>query len=683
MAEENKILIEVDIDVDKSIERQIELKDAIVAQKKALDDLKNTAGENTAEYIKANAEYKALQGELKENERLTLNAVRANNQNEGSIKQLRSQLAVVSEKWAALSENERLNTDVGKKLSQQKLVLTERLKQEERATGDARRNVGNYNEVLKDLSPTYSNVENKAKSFIGTIGKLGPVGAIVAAGIAAVSAPLVAFFTKSEKGAEMLERKLAGIGAAFGVLTGKLIGAGEKMADSFDKPEEKASSFYSKLLTFIGSAFGSGVQASFAATGAQMDVASDAAEKYTAILQDLEDLERGMIVPRAEANKKIAEAKLLYEDENQSIETRIQSLKDSLNIELQTVQTEIDYQNKVIAQIKLVNAEKDKAKQLGDDEKKKLEEAIAKRINLETDSMIKQKKLLSTINSAEKQLNDERNKRIEEQKKKQQELADANVRNFEAYLDNIIATQKDADDKLIAELERIREVRVVDLDNSLAIYQDNQFAILDIERARLDLQEKEELEAAEKRGYDTTLIYAKFQQARLELDKAERDAKIAIYNDIASNLVTAFGESTAIGKTAAVAQATFATYQSANAAYASAATVPFVGPVLAPIAAAAAIAAGLANVKKILSVKTPSGGGGGGSVGSANIGTSGGAPVAPQIQNVNSQIGQGIASRDNANLGNSQKIQLQPTLVEDDVAAAQRKSNLKTTVGTI
>lgn len=681
MADDKTILIEVDIDVEKSIERQIELKDAIIAQKKVLDDLKASQKENTAEYIKANAEYKNLSTELKDNERLTLNAVKATNASEGSIKQLRAQLSVVSEKWAQLSEEERVNSDIGKNLSKQKLQLTERLKLEERATGDARRNVGNYTEVLKDLSPQYASVSNKASGFLATLGKLGPAGALIAGGIAAIGAPLVAFFTKSDKGAELLQQKLAGISAAFGILGSELISAGDKMTESFDKPEKKASSFYAKVLNFVGAAFGPGFQASLTVTGMKMDLASDAAEKYTKKLFELEDAEIAQIVPRAEANKKIAEAKLLYEDETQTIQTRMAALKESLDLELETVSKEIEFQNQVISNIEIINEEKKKARTFNEQDEKKLQEAIAKRISLETDSIVKQRKLQSTLNSAEKQFQKEADDRRAAKLKKDQEAADAQIAEFEKILDAFLAEQQYEIDSQEKSNQLINESLQVNLNNRLEIYKDNIFKTLDLEREKLAIQEQQEIDSAIKIGADTKLIEEKYSKARIEITKAERDAKIAIYSDIAGNLITVFGEGTALGKAAAVAQATFSTYQAANAAYASAVTVPIVGPILGPIAAAAAVAAGLANVKKILSVKTP-----GITNGASNTTAStstGSTPVAPVITNVNSQIGQGIVSRNNSDLGNNNQIKLQPTLVEDDVTAAQKRSLVKTKMSTI
>lgn len=63
-------------------------------------------------------------------------------------------------------------------------------------------------------------------------------------------------------------------------------------------------------------------------------------------------------------------------------------------------------------------------------------------------------------------------------------------------------------------------------------------------------------------------------------------------------------EVAAIGKAAAVANATIKTYEAANAAYAAMVGIPVVGPGLAVAAAGAAVASGLVNVQNILSTPT-------------------------------------------------------------------------------
>lgn len=82
----------------------------------------------------------------------------------------------------------------------------------------------------------------------------------------------------------------------------------------------------------------------------------------------------------------------------------------------------------------------------------------------------------------------------------------------------------------------------------------------------------------------------------------------------------------AIGKAAAIAQATIDTYRAANSAYASLSGIPYVGPALGAAAAAAAIAAGIANVNQIRSQDYAGGFERGGMIPAGQVGLLEGAP---------------------------------------------------------
>lgn len=105
------------------------------------------------------------------------------------------------------------------------------------------------------------------------------------------------------------------------------------------------------------------------------------------------------------------------------------------------------------------------------------------------------------------------------------------------------------------------------------------------------------------------------KQAQLGREKIEKAKNIAILSaseDFFGNMATLSqsGNSRlgAIGKAAAIAQATISTYKSATDSYAALAAIPIVGPALGFAAAGAAIAAGLANVASISGVGFSQGG---------------------------------------------------------------------------
>lgn len=69
-----------------------------------------------------------------------------------TIEQQRKLLSAVSVQWAQLTEEEQNNTEEGKALTATKTRLTEELKRLEAATGDNRRNVGNYTQSILEVT---------------------------------------------------------------------------------------------------------------------------------------------------------------------------------------------------------------------------------------------------------------------------------------------------------------------------------------------------------------------------------------------------------------------------------------------------------------------------------------------------------------------------------------------------
>lgn len=115
----------------------------------------------------------------------------------------------------------------------------------------------------------------------------------------------------------------------------------------------------------------------------------------------------------------------------------------------------------------------------------------------------------------------------------------------------------------------------------------------------------------------------KIAKDSVEFDKKLNKQKVANAQNAASNILGSIAsmaaEGSAIGKAAAVGQATMDTYKSAVAAYAAGSSVGGpAGLILGPLAAGLAVAAGILNVKKILSTKTPGGTAGGGAAPTAS-----------------------------------------------------------------
>lgn len=148
MDNENYVLAQVDIDMNKAIASIQELKKQIEVAK---TDVGKFADKSSAGYIEANATLKALNAELRTQEKTLIDIVKINNSENGSLNELKAKLSIVTKEWNNLSGEERLNSEIGKTLTAQKKALTEQLKSEEMATGNASRNVGYYAESLKPL----------------------------------------------------------------------------------------------------------------------------------------------------------------------------------------------------------------------------------------------------------------------------------------------------------------------------------------------------------------------------------------------------------------------------------------------------------------------------------------------------------------------------------------------------
>ena len=68
----------------------------------------------------------------------------------GSNEQLKAQLAILTKEYNSLSAEQRENTDEGQQLTTQIKDITDKLKENESAVGDNRRNVANYSESIQD-----------------------------------------------------------------------------------------------------------------------------------------------------------------------------------------------------------------------------------------------------------------------------------------------------------------------------------------------------------------------------------------------------------------------------------------------------------------------------------------------------------------------------------------------------
>jgi hypothetical protein len=308
--------------------------------------------------------------------------------------------------------------------------------------------------------------------------------------------------------------------------------------------------------------------------------------------EDAEEKQKQLDAQLEKTNKRLEDQKNLTETVSQTLDNRVRrelidaKKRGASEAELNRIQAE-----GAKDRIRLLEEEEKKLKQIYLQKSKTgstKEYEAASAAWLETSQ-----KLIDARLSLDEKEADISYQRIQERKQQQKEAAkdQKEVLDFSVQAFNEAAMEIDIVDQEYFDKAHERDLADIQAEK------DYQQAIVDATNAGLSEQQDAEYAHAE---WLKNLDKQK-QQDRLEAAQALSDT----FGEIA-NL---FGEQTAAGKAAAIAQATIDTYLSAQKAYSATIGIPIVGPVLAPINAGIAIAAGIKNIKAIASVPAPGGGG--------------------------------------------------------------------------
>ena len=515
-----------------------------------------------------------------------------------------------------------------------------------------------------------------ALAFIAT-----PLGIVIGAIAVAVLAVKSAF-TSSEAGQNKYNKIMGILGSILGNLNDKLSDFGELLIDTFSNPMAALENFgeslktniinrFDGLLEFIpkmGTAIKQLFEGDFAAasetafnalgkvtTGVDNLTQSikETTEATASFIAELEreaeiagniadkrakadKIERGLIVERAKADRKIVE--LRSKAARQDLFT-LQERKDAL-IEASEINEEITNKEIVAAQLRAsaITAENALSKSTKEDLKAE-EEAKARVIILETKKINLQKRLgteLSTIN-----LQQEAQIAKEEEQAKKKEEADAVIAAKKEELlrssgERAIAIalelkQMRADaglsdpdataDQILEAYEIKKEVEDAIFEQELASNQERFDAKLITEqerKAQQELLEFNHTQKIEKITTDSIDNISKKQKSAADFkaknEKLAAQGTVAVTQDVLGAVSAILDEGSAEAKAIALAQATISGIQGVQAAYTSASAVPIVGFALGPIAAIAAGVVAAKNISKISSSKTggKSGSSGGG-----------------------------------------------------------------------
>ena len=519
----------------------------------------------------------------------------------------------------------------------------------------------NVGEVAKDMSfmgvslnglkAGFAKMAMVAKSSFATV-KAGIISTGIGALVIAVIS-LFTYFTKTKRGAEMLERAMAGLGAVMNVVTDLFSAAGEILVKAFKDPQQAVKDLWEAIKTNLINrvegmidAFGAlgkviksaltldwdGLKEGAADFGESMvqtatgvddlvgkmakgfndlstEIENDvkAAMKLKGILQKLKDEEREFSKVRAQTRQDIQKARLDALDESKTAEERLKSLQIANDLELKTTAKSIEMQRtKVRVQKEVMALSENMAEDL--DELAALEVGL---IDLQTQSFQTQKRLATEM-----------------------ETLTNEIRTAEK------AAAKEISDKIKAD----EKARIVSQKLDLQAFTDWKLQRI---KDETDEEFKIRIEATKKTAAAQKIIDTKAAADKKALDKLVVDTKLETEKMGFAAAKSIGGENAAIQQGIAVAETIYNTQQ----AMMKAMTLP---PPYGQIQAALTGIMGAKAIQTILSTSPSGGSVGGGAVATATP---------------DSQMMSGSFS-----LGQGQEVQpLQAYVVSDDITNNQNK----------
>lgn len=152
MEDNNQVII--DIGLDALIASLRDLQKQYEANTAAMKALRDEGKQDSDEYIQLTQANKVLRQEMNGVEKSIQNNIKAEKAQEGSLVQLRAQLANLNKQYDSMSGFERMGT-AGEALRQKIKSLSDNISNLEANTGRYQRNVGNYKSALEGLSGSF------------------------------------------------------------------------------------------------------------------------------------------------------------------------------------------------------------------------------------------------------------------------------------------------------------------------------------------------------------------------------------------------------------------------------------------------------------------------------------------------------------------------------------------------
>lgn len=499
-------ILEIKVDVNEAIKAMTDLNEKL-AESKAQENKLREEIKKLSEDEKANAEairekkealiackeeQKNYSSQIREISTTVQNELKvekaANDERQGSIKQLRAELSNLTKQYDTMSAKERDGAK-GKELKQHINDLTNEIKKAEEGTQRYQRNVGNYKSALQGMGTAFKGAGINANVFNGQLKALSanPIIAFFTL-LAAVIAAVIKAFKSSEEATMAFKEAIAplnpiidavkrGFQALANVLVKVVKGAVEGLMD--------ALGWLMRQLQNIGNWFGADWH--FADNfEAGREAASKAAAELAAAENKLIKDKRAWVTESAKLDREIADLREKASDkEKYTAQERLDYLDKAIALETKKAAREKELAEENLRLLQLEAARTANDAEMND----KLAEAEARVIGADTKLMQKKR-----------ELNQQRQAAVEAVKKEQEAIVNATK---EAQ-DALISLMKDGVEKETA-LENAR-----------------------FEKVKATLQAK--LDAEKKNHGEDTELYAVYaaQMEALEAEHLDKLDKISL-----------------------------------------------------------------------------------------------------------------------------------------------------------
>jgi Prophage tail length tape measure protein len=261
-------------------------------------------------------------------------------------------------------------------------------------------------QVFGGIGNTFRFAGQQALGFFKRLFTLKGGLTALAAGLTALTGIAVAtYFRKSQEAGDRFEQSMAGLGARFDIVVGRVFEFGESIARVFSGEAFKGEVL--ENLTRIFSGYGD-----------ELDRAAESARKFTEVQQVLGRAANEFIVNEGQALRVVDELRAKVEDETQSIGSRTKALQEAGKIERGLETERIRAATLQAAALKAKIEQESAAGGISVEQGKLIADAERKVIDLLRDSAAREREDAAKIRA----IREERARKLEEERKKVEAL---------------------------------------------------------------------------------------------------------------------------------------------------------------------------------------------------------------------------------------------------------------------